>query len=352
MVPPKSDNTRLHEVALPVPESTPAPLPPAPPKKNRLPLVFGSLALLVAAFFGVKMFMARGNEVTDDSQIEADVVQVGARIPGQISEVFVREDAHVEAGQPLVRLDDADLQAKASQAEAELQTTRAQLEAAAAQIGVARATLTRSEAEAEKARLDFERAEELRRGGAIATQQFDTSRIADVSSKAGTGANRAQYSVAVANESLAKARVKSAEAALKLANLQLSYTVIRAPTSGTISKLSARVGELIQAGQALGELVPENTYVLANFKETQTANIRPGQRADVDIDAYPGHTLTGTVESLSGGTGAQFALLPPDNSSGNFVKVVERVPVRVAWAKVPDVVLRAGLSATVTVHTR
>ena len=140
---------------------------------------------------------------------------------------------------------------------------------------------------------------------------------------------------------------------IDLARLQLSWTEVRAPADGTVARLGARAGQIVQPGQVLGQLVPSRSYVVANFKETQTGAIRPGQKVDVELDAYDGRKLEGRVESISGGTGARFALLPPDNASGNFVKVVERVPVRIAWDAPPaDVPLRAGLSATVTVHTR
>ena len=147
--------------------------------------------------------------------------------------------------------------------------------------------------------------------------------------------------------------MKSAQAALDLAKLQLSYTTVYAANDGNVSRLGARVGQIVQPGQVLGQLVPTRTYLVANFKETQTGTIRPGQKVSVDVDAYEGRKLEGKVESISGGTGARFALLPPDNASGNFVKVVERVPVRIEWVNAPaDLPLRAGLSATVTVHTR
>jgi len=350
MTPPKNDTApRLHEVAPPADERAAT---PAPPRRRRLPLVIGGLALAVAAAFGARMFLTRGEVSTDDAQVEADVVQVAPRIGGQIAEVMVTSDQPVEAGQPLVRVDDSELKVKVRQAEADLETARAQAQAAIAQAGAASATVTRAEAEAEKARLDLERARELQEGGVIAAERFDASRTASETSRAGAGANRAQYAAALASEALARARVKGAEAALDLARLQLSWTVVRAPAAGTVSRLSARAGQLVQAGQSLAQLVPQATYLVANFKETQTARIRVGQPVDVEVDAYPGHALHGTVESISGGTGARFALLPPDNASGNYVKVVERVPVRVAWASPPDVPLRAGLSATATVRTR
>jgi membrane fusion protein (multidrug efflux system) len=146
--------------------------------------------------------------------------------------------------------------------------------------------------------------------------------------------------------------VRSAEAALALAKLQLGYTKIVAPADGLASRLTAHEGQLVTVGQPLVELVPTATYVIASFKETQIGKMHAGQPAEIEVDAFPGRKLEGRVESLSGGTGASFSLLPADNATGNFVKVVQRVPVRIAWVNPPaDVDLRAGLSADVTVHT-
>ena len=144
--------------------------------------------------------------------------------------------------------------------------------------------------------------------------------------------------------------MKSAEALLRLARLQLAYTQVTAPDDGIVSRLGVHEGQNVQAGQPVAELIPTRTFVVANFKETQIGRMSPGQRAEIRIDAYPGRVFEGTVESRSGGTGARFALVPPDNASGNFVKVVQRVPVRVAWSRPPDVPLAAGLSAVVTVR--
>ncbi len=161
-----------------------------------------------------------------------------------------------------------------------------------------------------------------------------------------------QISIAVANSALAHARVRSATAQLKLANLQLSYAKIIAPADGRISRLAVHEGQLVQAGQAVAEFVPNTTYVVANFKETQIGRIRTGQHAEISLDAFPGHKFSGMVESESSGTGARFALLPPDNASGNFVKVVQRIPVRIRWSAPPDVPIQAGLSADATIYVR
>jgi membrane fusion protein (multidrug efflux system) len=357
MTPP---DPKLHTVA-PEPEPVPphgqAPAPAASParggKRRRVLLGVGAVALLALGALGAHAFLTRGDVSTDDAFVEADVVAVAPRVGGTVAEVLVQENAPVKKGQPVLRIDDADYQARARQAQAEVDTARAQAAVADAQVRAARATVSRSDAEAEKADLDLRRAEELRKGDAIAAERFDATRIAGETARAGASTNRAQYAAALASADLAHARVRSAQAALELARLQVSYTIVSAATDGMVSRLGARQGQIVQPGQVLGQLVPSRTYLVANFKETQTGSIRPGQRVSVEIDAYDGRALEGKVESISGGTGARFALLPPDNASGNFVKVVERVPVRIEWANLPaDLPLRAGLSANVTVHTR
>ena len=383
-------------------------------KTHRLPFyVLGGLAIAVAlGVAGVAIFTA-GKESTDDAQVEADVVPVASRIGGNVLRVLVHENELVKKGQLLVQLDDADHAARLAQAEAELETAKAQatateaqesissaaaegsfssaqaalsgmsvqLQTADSEIAAATATLERARTEARKADLDLARAKKLRAAEAISQERLDNAQTArDVAEAAlaeaqaklaaaqeskraakshvdeargrvrQTAPIEAQIAVAHAQAELARARVKAAEAAVALAANQVSYTRITAPEDGSISKLGVHEGQLIQPGQPIGELVPAKTYVVANFKETQLERMRPGERAEVRIDAFPGQKLEGVVESLSGGTGARFSLLPPDNASGNFVKVVQRVPVRIAWEHAPDLPLRAGLSAEVTVH--
>ncbi len=328
---------------------------PAPPRGRRRRLLqIGAAALLAAAIaFGAHLVATRGEETTDDAQVEADVVPIAARVPGTVVRVLVRENQVVKKGDLLFELDPADYAARARQSEAELATARAQAAAADAQVLVARAAQGRAEPESRKATSDLERARKLRAGDALPEAQLDTARAAAEAGEAGVSSAKAQLVAAHASAELARARVQSAEAALQLAQLQLSYTRVVAPADGEVSKLSAREGQLLAAAQPAGQLVPGQSYLVANFKETQIGRMRPGQKAEVEIDAYGGKKLEGRVESISGGTGARFSLLPPDNASGNFVKVVERVPVRIAWMNPPQgMALRAGLSAAVTVHTR
>lgn len=376
-------------------------------------IILGVISAVVLTTMAGYAFATRNEESTDDAQVDADIVAIAPRVAGVVRSVAVHDNQIVKAGDLLFELDDADYAAKVAQARAELETAQAQsraadaqvqvvdasakggfavaraavsgsaeqVQSASAQIGASQAALKRAQTEEQRVTLDYDRVNELVSRGAAPQQQLDDVRASRAAAHAGVelaqaeldaaeqGARAArsrvaeaqgrlsqnapidsQIDVARANAELARARVSSAQAALSLAELQLSYTKVRAPSDGMVSKLSARPGQLVAAGQGAAELVPTLTYVVANFKETQVGRVRPNQRVEIHLDAYPHRTFEGRVESVSGGTGARFALLPPDNASGNFVKVVQRVPVRVSWVGVPAVPLRAGLSADVVAH--
>ena len=296
-----------------------------PAKKRRPFFILGAIAAAVLVGLGGYVVWNHGKESTDDAQIEADVVPIAPRIAGMIKHVAVVENQHVKGGDLLVEIDDADARARVAQAKAELET---------AQAGVVRA-----ESDAQKATLDLGRMRELRKSNVVPQQRLDDAQAA--------------YLSAQASVRLARARVDSARAALEQAKLQLSYTRIAAPAAGEVSRLVVHEGQLVQVGQPTMTLVPEQTYVVANFKETQIGGMKPGERAVIEVDAFPGRKLEAKVESLSGGTGARFSLLPADNASGNFVKAVQRISVRLALVDPPaDVHLRAGLSADVTVYVK
>jgi membrane fusion protein (multidrug efflux system) len=382
-------------------------------KARRGYLVVALSALAIVGGIGAYLVMTAGEEGTDDAQVSADVVPVGTRVAGQIVRVNIQENQLVKKGDVLAEIDDADYAARVKQAEAEVATAEAQASAADAQVHVveatskggllsaramvsgssagvssaaaqadaARAALTRAEVDAKKAELDLNRAKELRQANAVPSQAVDNAQATYDSAQAAVAQARAQLALAEqsknsaiaqvgeaqghlsqsapveaqiatahAQADLAHARVDSAKAALDLAKLQLTYTKILAPGDGLASKLSVHPGQMVNVSQPVIELVPVATYVVANFKETQVGKMRPGQKAEISVDAFPGRKLEGKVESLSVGTGASFALLPADNATGNFVKVVQRVPVRIAWVNLPaDVAMRVGLSADVTV---
>jgi membrane fusion protein (multidrug efflux system) len=386
------------DAATPAPASTPV----AAPRRRRPLLVAGGVLLAIALGWGLRALVTSGVESTDDGQVEADVVSVGPRIPGQVLRVLVKDNQVVRKGQVLFELDPADLAARVHQAEAELDqaaataavaeasargglstaragvsTSASGLAGAAAQVDAARATVVRAEAEARRTSRDLARARELLAAEAVSRERFDSAADQDAAAQAALAAARAQLASAEearrsaegrvgeasgrlegqtpvdAQIAVAHARVRSAQASLDLARNQLSYTRVMAPADGSVTRLVAREGALVAAGQVMGFLVPTAVYVVANYKETQVGRMQPGQLAEIEVDALPGRTLHGRVESISGGTGARFSLLPPDNASGNFVKVVERVPVRITITDpVADLPLRAGLSAFVTVRVR
>ena len=389
---------------------------PTKTRSRRPFIILGLIAAVVLLGIGLYSLFTAGKETTDDAQIEADVVPLAARVGGQVLAVHVQDNQRVKKGDKILELDPADYQARLEQATAEVATTVAQAQAADAQadvaeagakggfssakaavsgsgvavanaeanIAAAKATLARAQSEARRTELDLNRTKELRAANAVSQERLDNAQVAHDSAQAAIEQARAQLTAskagrraaishvaeaqgrldtstpvnsliatAHAQAALAHARQKSAEAQLGLAKLQLQYTTVVAPQDGLVSKLSVHEGQLLGMGQALAELVPMKTYVVANFKETQMDRMRPGQPVQISIDAYPGKELEGRVESISGGTGARFSLLPADNASGNFVKVVQRVPVRIALTKVPaDLPLRAGLSADVTVRVK
>ncbi|MBX5483730.1 MAG: HlyD family secretion protein [Myxococcaceae bacterium] len=379
-------------------------------------VVLGGLVAAAALATGVYALATANQETTDDAQVEADVVPIAARVGGAVQKVHVEDNAQVKKGQLLVELDSGDFAARLEQAQAELMSAKAQLaiaeaqaevveatakggfssaramvsgssvavSSAAAQVEAAKAALERARAEARRAELDLERTQKLYAAQAAPKQMLDNAQLTHDAAQAAlaqaeaalaaaeeqrraaqsrvaeaqgrltqTEPIDAQISAARAQAELARARVKAAIAAVTLAENQLSYTRILAPDDGTVSKLSVHEGQLISPGAPIAELVPAHTWVVANFKETQIGRMRPGQRATISVDAFGGRELEGRVESLSAGTGARFSLLPPDNASGNFVKVVQRVPVRIALVDPPkDFPLRAGLSAEVTIYLK
>jgi len=402
-----------HGTVAAVPAKAKDPVEPRKSARRRYVIV-GMAAGALAVGIGAYLFLTQGEETTDDAQVSADIVPIGTRVAGQIVVVNVQENQLVKKGDPIAEIDDADYMARAKQAEAELATAQAQAQAADAQVQVteatsrgglasaramvtgtsagvssaaaqgdaARAALNRAEVDARKAELDLNRAKELRQANAIPPQALDNAQAAYDSAQAAVAQAKAQLSLAQqsrnaalaqvseaqgklsqsapvdaeiatarAQADLAHARVDSAKAQLDLAKLQLSYTKIKAPSDGFASKLAVHPGQLVSIGQPVIELVPTATYLVANFKETQVGRMRIGEKAEISLDAYPGRKFQGKVQSLSGGTGASFSLLPADNATGNFVKVVQRVPVRISWESLPaDVPMRAGLSADVTVE--
>ncbi|WP_161795846.1 HlyD family secretion protein [Synechococcus sp. GFB01] len=315
-----------------------------------------------------------GIEETDNAQVEAHLVDIASRVPGTIAQVAVEENQAVHRGELLVLLDPRDARIRLLQAEADLQEARRQasalqaqarasLSGAAAAADVAVADQQVAAAELERAQADLRRLEFLLRQGVVSRQEVDRARAVyaqargqltrSQASALQSQASRRQVRVEGEKAAAAQARIRQLEAALDEAQLQLGYQRILAPGDGRIGSLTAEPGRQVQPGQPLMTLVAPQPWVEANFKETQMDALRPGQAAEVSIDAFPGRRLRGHVVSVAPAAGSRFALLPPDNATGNFTKVVQRVTARIALDGVPPPLaarLVPGLSATVRVR--
>lgn len=339
-------------------------------------IVGGVLALTVLIWGFTKWQYHRTHESTDNAQVGGHLVPVLAKVGGYVEAVSVSENDHVAAGQPLVQINEDELRQRLLQAQAELAAAQAaagsatgagQAGAQVAQAERQRAALTAqveaARANAMKAERDLQRTEGLAEKQIVSRQQLDAARTAAAAARAALNALEAQQAGAVANITgaqagvkLARARVQAAQAAVENARLQLAYARVTAPVSGKVAKRAVEPGQLLQPGQAIMTIVADTgVYVNANFKETQLADIKPGAHVTLDVDAYDHCEAEGLVESISAATGSQFALIPSDNASGNFTKVVQRVPVRIRVTDNcgADRPLRPGLSVVAHVeHSR
>jgi membrane fusion protein (multidrug efflux system) len=318
--------------------------------------VCGTLAGICAGCFW--WVDARNWVKTDNAYVAAHIHQVSFRITGTVQEVLVNENEAVEANQLLARLDPRDLEVRLEQARAQLAQAQARVQQARAQIAQAHAQAAQEEARATKAQQDSQRAESLFDGsaGAISKQEYDAAQAANDAAQAALRAAVSASESAAAQASAAAAQEQVAAAGLREAELQLSYTALRAPAAGRIGRKNLEAGNRVQAGQAVLALVQPEVWVVANFKETQLRNMRPGQPVSLQLDAFPRRSFAGRVESLSPASGAQFALLPPDNATGNFTKIVQRIPVRIVFneSSLGDCQWRiaAGMSSVVAVKVR
>ncbi|HEY0503063.1 MAG TPA: HlyD family secretion protein [Lysobacter sp.] len=303
---------------------------------------------------------------TDNAYVRGDITQIAPKVSGHVTEVMVRDNQPVHAGDVLFRIDDRDYRARLAQSKAALAARTAAVGNLDAQLQLQRAVVHQAEAAVREAVVDegrsgrdAVRARELASQQLIAASQFDqlassaqaaSARVSEM--QAGLLAARQRIDVLESQRPQLQADIESARAAVTLAALDVESTVVRAPAEGRVSERSARPGQYVKAGTTLIALVPPRLWVVANFKETQLERMRTGAAVDVRIDAVPETVFHGEVESLSPASGAQFALLPPDNATGNFTRVVQRVPVRIALVDGPARLegLRPGMSATVRVR--
>ncbi|HVW95557.1 MAG TPA: HlyD family secretion protein [Mucilaginibacter sp.] len=336
-------------------------------KPNKvLPIILGTI-LLVGIIFGIKEYIYYGKHVdTDDAQIDGNISPVVARVGGYVDSIYFEENTHVDKGQVLVKIDDRDFKVKLEQAEAaengasaNINVGESQIYATQANSASAKAQVASAAARLEKVKKDYNRYANLVKDGSVTQQQFDQAKadlqVAEANYRAAQDEYKAaQQQVGTTQSQLAVTHkgVDQRQVDVDYAKLQLSYTRIKAPASGITSKKNVQVGQLVQAGQTLFSIVNDNSiYITANFKETQLEKIRDGQKVDVEVDAYPDMKIEGTVYNFSPATGAKFSLLPPDNATGNFVKVVQRVPVKIkiSGSKEDIARLRPGMSVSVSV---
>jgi membrane fusion protein (multidrug efflux system) len=306
---------------------------------------------------------------TDDAYVQSDISVISPKVEGYIKEVRVADNQRVAAGEVLFVIDDRDFAARVAQAEAAVASAEAsvatynsRLKLQQAMIAQAEAEVASAEADLGRAQRDYKRYSDLMSSDFASRQRYETADADNRKAAAATAKSRAaqtaaqnQLEVLGAQQHEEQARLQQARANLQLAQNDLANTVIRAPISGVAGNRAGQTGQYVKAGTQLLSLVPlPQVYVTANFKETQLTRMHPGQRAEIAVDAYPDRRLAGHIESFAPASGAQFSLLPPDNATGNFTKIVQRVPVRIAVpAEGPlAALLRPGLSVTVTVDTR
>ena len=353
--------------------AAPAPATPAAPEKKKrsfvLPVV--AIAILAAGGWYGYQYWTDGRFLisTDDAYVQGDIAVIAPKVSGYVQKVEVVENQTVKAGDTLVTLDDGDYRNALEQAQAQLQTQKLSLNRIDAQIAGAEASL--QQAVAQKGSLDaafrgaeinLKRATELQSKDVGTVASTDNAQVAMEQAKANVVAGEASVVSARANIDLLRAQRKEAEGSVKSLELardkaerDLSFTVLRAPYDGVIGNLSVQTGDLLSVGKRLASLVPmDDLYIDANFKETQLAKIEPGSKVRVHVDAFGEDDIEATVQSISPASGSVFSMLPPENATGNFTKVIQRVPVRIVFSK-EDLAkhkLRAGLSVVVDVDTR
>lgn len=321
--------------------------------------VLAGLVVAAGALVAHRVVVAGRVEWTNDAFVDGRVASVGARVAGHVLSVEIEENVRVKQGDVLVRLDPADFAARASMARADLDVARNRMLAAQAAVAVAEAEGLAAAAERDRAAREAARIEALHAKGAASRQALDAALSARDATQARVRAlaSRAEAERAVLGND---APVRQAEAALQAAELALSYTTIVAPVDGVVGRKNVETGSWVVPGQPLLAITEDGeSWVTANFKETQIGAMRQGAPVEIHVDAYPDVVWRGHVESVAPATGATFALLPPDNATGNFTKVVQRVPVRIALdgpepeeGVAPPPALPVGLSAEVEVRVR
>ena len=353
----------------PSPSISPAADSPQEGQKRKLPAVLVALAVTGASLAGAAYYWKciAPYESTDDAFIEANVIPVAPQVAGRVSRLLVNDNQEVRQGDELVQIDPSDYQVKLDQARANLAAAKGRLLQARALFDVDEAHVKQERASVVAAQAEAQRADaDLKRYQAVGSLGVSQSRLdlAATEARSSSAAADVAYNKQLAAESQAtldKASIETAmadvtrnEAAVRQAELDLSYTHVTAARAGFVTHRAVESGSYVQAGQPLLAIVPRGVWVIANFKETQLKDMQPGQPVDIRVDAFPHLRIKGHVDSIQAGAGARFSLLPPENASGNYVKVVQRVPVKIALDDKPDprYVLGPGMSVVPEVRVR
>lgn len=355
-------------------------------KVNKKLIFIVVVIVSVAAFFGIYKFIySLSNEGTDDAQIQANMNPIITHVGGYIEKVYAKDNQKVKIGDTLFVIDDRDYQVKLEQAKANLKAAQSQLAIAKTNIGSYKATAAASKAQVNSASVniefakiklwratnDFKRYQNLYENHSITTQQYEQSlalkqeaekqlEIVSSQQEATASQHNAAVSATTVSEkqvAVAEANVSSSQAMLDAVLLDLDYTVLTAPVDGQLSNVDLQTGQFVQPGQALFYLVnTKDKWVVANFKETQLEKMRIGQNVSIKVDAFPEEKFKGVITAFSPATGARFSLLPPDNATGNFVKTIQRLPVKIDFTKNNDTEkldrLSSGMNVVVDVHLK
>jgi membrane fusion protein, multidrug efflux system len=354
----------------PEPESAASTAKPASSWRKRAALLVIPLALAAALYYGYQWWtVGRFQISTDDAYIHADIATLSAKASGYVTSVEVTDNSHVNAGDVIARIDDGDYRLAVQTAadkiavqQATVERIARQIEAQQANIEQARAQLGAIDADAKRAKLELDRQKDLATRDFSSRQTLEQAEANNTRAVANVQSGKAAIDAAVASGEVLKAQKTEAErgldqlrTALTMAERDLSFTIIRAPFDGVIGNRAVQKGDFVQPGQRLASFVQlDHVYIDANFKETQLARLRPEQLVDVEVDAMPGHVFQGRVVSFAPASGSVFSLLPPENATGNFTKIVQRVPVRIRVEQRAGEAerLRPGMSAHVSVHTK
>jgi membrane fusion protein, multidrug efflux system len=312
-------------------------------------LIGGAIAAVALALWWLN---ARQYQSTDDAFIDARTVQISAQVAAAIVDVPVTDNQVVGVGAELVRLEDRDYIAQRDQAQASVHNFTAQIAEQKAKIDQAAKQVVQAQATLTFAQQQADRYQTLAKQGSGTVEQAQQYASNLQQSQAGLAAAQANAAAVEKEEPVLEAQLRNAQAQLALAEANLSRTIITAPVAGRVTHLTAAKGGYAAVGQALMMFVPRDVWVTANFKETQLALMRPGQPVDIEIDAFPGRTFKGHVDSIQSGSGTAFSLLPAENATGNYVKIVQRVPVKIVFDKPPDIELGPGMSVVPTVKVR